>query len=351
MSLPHFQLAIGTGGDRKLRQNVWSRRYVPAILSDGSSSVPIRIGYRGGHTREYAKKSYEIRIKGRTYHLNAEYDDPSLIRNALSFRFFRMIGVPSPHTRHVVLTINGRNEGVYVLIEAVKRSFFRRRGILMKSLLYASNDSANFSLKDPDTRKRKKTLFAGYDLMIGTGRDRDKMKAFIQSMHALKGDRLKAFLGKHVDLDNYLRWLAGAVMTGNYDGFEHNYAIYEHKPTGKYRMIPWDYEGTWGRNCYGKRVNSNLVRITGYNDLTEKVLESKEVRQRYKALLKHLTGTAFTKDRIMPVVYEMHERITRDVYKDPGRQKSLSLFRSEPEVIEQYIEDRRKDIQEEIRLL
>ncbi|MFS0837475.1 CotH kinase family protein [Paenibacillus sp. 1P03SA] len=351
MSLPHFQLTVGSGADRKLRQNVWSSRFVPAILSDGSGSIPIRIGYRGGHTREYAKKSYELRIKGRTYHLNAEYDDPSLIRNALSFRFFRMIGVPSPHTRHVVLTIDGRNEGVYVLIEAVKRSFFRRRGILMKSLMYASNDRANFSLKDPDTRKRKKTLFAGYDLIIGTGGDREKMKAFIQSLHALKGDRLKVFLEKHVDLDNYLRWLAGAVMTGNYDGFEHNYAIYEHKPTGKYRMIPWDYEGTWGRNCYGKRVSSNLVRITGYNDLTEKVLESKEARQRYKALLKQLTDTAFTKERIMPVVYEMHGHIARDVYKDPGRQNGLSLFRSEPDVIERYIRDRRQDIREGIRLL
>ena len=37
---------------------------------------------------------------------------------------------------------------------------------------------------------------------------------------------------KYVNVDQYLRWLAGAVLTQNYDGFVHNYALYRNGETG-----------------------------------------------------------------------------------------------------------------------
>ncbi|WP_068773611.1 CotH kinase family protein [Paenibacillus sp. FJAT-26967] len=351
MSLPKFHITMGTEEKQQLSRNIWSRQFVKASLSDGRSTTPIQIRYRGGHTREYAKKSYEIRLKGKTYHLNAEYDDPSLIRNALSFRYFQMIGVPSPHTRHIVIWINGRSEGIYLLIEAVKRSFFRRRGIIARSLMYASNDSAGFSLIDPETGKPKRSLFEGYNLIKGSVEDRTRLKLFIRSLNTFKGERLQRLLTKRIDVNNYLRWLAGAVMTGNYDGFEHNYAIYEHKATRRYRMIPWDYEGSWGRNCYGKLVGSDLVRITGYNTLTRKLLSYPAIRKQYQTVLSNLLETSFTSDAIMPIVHRLHSRLIPDIYEDRSRKWPASVFESEPGVIKKYIEDRRKDLKEGLRSL
>ena len=81
-----------------------------------------------------------------------------------------------------------------------------------------------------------------------------RLVRFVPNINRLPGQPLRTYMAKRLDISVYLKWLAGAVLTGNYDGFDQNYALYEHTSTGKYRIIPWDYEGTWGRNCYGKAL-------------------------------------------------------------------------------------------------
>ncbi|GAB2671318.1 CotH kinase family protein [Paenibacillus thermoaerophilus] len=341
MALPVLHVSISVSEEIKMQHNMWTRSFSRARLRRGSVQTPIRIRYRGGHTRNYPKKSYEMIIRGRTAHFNAEYDDPSLIRNALSFKFLEKIGLPSPKTRHYRIIWNGADKGVYLRLEAVKRRFFRIRGISCKSLMYASNDSANFSLICPDTGERKRSLFEGYTRVIGTARDEEKLKSFIWHLNTLEGAELYRYLNRRLDIGNYLRWLAGAVLTNNYDGFDQNYAIYEHRKSGKYRMIPWDYEGTWGRNCYGRRCSSEMVRIEGYNSLTEKLLRFPEVRSRYKKLLRRLLDRKFTVNYVMPIVNSLYRRISDDVAKDSTRPHDLSDFRAEPDVIRTFIRERR----------
>ncbi|MEF3305438.1 CotH kinase family protein [Paenibacillus sp. GYB003] len=348
MALAEFDIVIGPSELSRMKKNIWSGTFVRGYLLYEGRQVPMRVRYRGGHTRNYPKKSYEIRIGGKTYHFNAEYDDPSMMRNALSFRFFRSIGVPSPSTRHCLLRVNGRSEGVYLLIEAVNRSFFRRRKIPAVSLFYADNDSANFSLISPETGRRKSSLFEGYKQVIGTSADRLALKRFIRSIHALRGERLRARLHRRLDADNYLRWLSGAVLTGNYDGFDQNYALYEHGPSRKYRIVPWDYEGTWGRNCYGKRCASDLVRVTGYNALTEAVLSDPRLRAAYRTLLERLLESAFTEAGIMPIVYGMHEAIRESIHADRSRRWPAEVFDGEPELIRAYIRERREIVRKEL---
>ncbi|PYI52095.1 CotH kinase family protein [Paenibacillus flagellatus] len=348
MALAEYDIVIGAYERKLMQKHIWDGTFVKAQLLYEGKKVPIRVRYRGGHTRDYPKKSYEIRVGNKTYHFNAEYDDPSMMRNALSFQFLETIGVPSPFTRHCVLHINGRSEGVYLLIEAVNRAYFRRRKIAVRSLVYASNDSANFSLISPETGRRKRTLFEGYRLVIGKAAARTRLKRFIRSIHRLRGAKLSRYLNRKLDIDNYLRWLAGAVLTGNYDGFDQNYALYEHAPTGKYRIVPWDYEGTWGRNCYGRRCASDIVRITGYNALTEALLSDKTVRGRYRELMRALLRTAFTESRIMPMVNRMHSRIAPSIYNDDTRKWPLRVFDSEPELIRDYIRERRDILLKEL---
>jgi spore coat protein H len=348
MALAEYIIVIEADEKERMKKHMWNGTFVSARLLREGRQVPIRIRYRGGHTRNYPKKSYEIRVEGKTYHFNAEYDDPSMIRNALSFRFFQSIGVSSPSTRHCTLRINGQNEGVYLLIEAVNRAFFRRRRIAAATLAYAINDSANFSLISPESGKRKKTLFEGYKLVLGSRSGRSRLIGLIRNLHGLKGERLDAYLSRKLDTGNYLRWLAGAVLTNNYDGFDQNYAIYEHKPSGKYRMIPWDYEGTWGRNCYGKPCASDLVRAAGYNKLTETLLSDSAVRRRYRALLEDLLETRFTEQQIMPMVRRLHGRIADSIYRDHTRNWPVRVFDGEPELIRRFIQEKREIVKKQI---
>ncbi|MBU5441420.1 CotH kinase family protein [Paenibacillus sp. MSJ-34] len=342
MSLPTRFIEIHQDEERALEEDIWSNEYVKAYLWNSGMREIVKLRYRGGHTREYPKRSYDILHGTQMFHLNAEYDDPSMIRNALSFQFFEWIGVPCPQTKHCRLVINGVNRGVYLEIEAVNRQFFAKRGIPMESLVFAVNNHANFSLFHYKTGKRKQSLFKGYELEIGKEADGRKLSRFVYKLNTLKGKELLSFLSRQVDIENYLRWLAGAVFTGNYDGFDQNYALYRHKTRNMYRIIPWDYEGTWGRNCYGKQVESSLVRVTGYNQLTKKLLQFGSLRSRYKEILREILKETFTVSKISPVIYKMYRQISPYIYADYGRKWPLYVYENEPLVIQNYIQERRK---------
>lgn len=353
MALPVRELQIGDEQRLDMERNLWNDRYVRANMHTNGQSFPVSVRYRGGHTREYPKRSYEVVRQGQPFHYNAEFDDPSMIRNALSFRFFEAIGVPSPRTKHVRLFLNGQPQGVYLEIEGVDRRFFRRRGIGYSSLFYAVNNNADFGLRNPETNRLKYSLLSGYEHRSGGEEEKAKLVAFIKRLNELEGAGSKgaAYFRSRLDVDNYLRWLAGAVLTGNYDGFEQNYALYRHRRTGKFRIIPWDYEGTWGRNCYGQSVSSGLVEVTGYNFLTRRLLEHKANRSRYRQILASALKGPFTERAIMPAVERMMSSVAPYIRYDRTRKWTYEEFLSESSLIRQYIRERRTIVASELRKL
>lgn len=347
--LPIRSITINNADLSELRRDAWSRAFKPAKLALDDASFNGKFGLRGGHTRGYPKKSFEVRLdNGSTYHWNAEYDDPSMIRNALSFAFFNQIGVPAPLTNHFWLVINGVQEGVYLEIEAVDDRFFQKRSILHRSLMYAVNDNADFSLTEQETNRKKNSLLDGYEPMKEEEDTKQRLVSFIRKVNGLTGKELASYLERRLDIDQYLLWLAGAVLTGNYDGFDQNYALYELKQSRKYRIIPWDYEGTWGRNCYGKRCGSDLVRLQGYNALTGKLFEFKAWRKRYRDIMQQLLDNEFVDDKLHPLIMGMHRRIDPYMRNDYTRQKSYDMFLSEPSFIMNYIADRREILKKQI---
>lgn len=352
LSIPSRRLYVDPQSWEMMHRFPWEDHAVDVRIAASKQITSARLKIRGGHTRDYPKPSYEIQIEnGHTFHWNAEYDDPSLIRNALSFYFFNLIGLPAPKTTHCQIIVNDRPLGVYLEIEAVVPAFFRERRIRYRSIIYAINDSAHFGLYEPQGRGRKRTLFEGYELVAGDKAAEQRLAAFIRDLNRLTGMALKRMLARRLDIDHYLRWLAGAVLTGNYDGFEQNYALCEHQPSGKYRIFPWDYEGTWGRNCYGEISPSSQVRVMGYNTLTAKLLGFREYRTAYFRLLRSLLNRVFTERRLMPVVRRMTANIAEAVRRDHTRKYTYSKFLGEPLLIRRYIRERRAYVLRELNRL
>jgi Spore coat assembly protein len=338
----------------KLQENPSSKDFVQIKLTMDGKTIDASLRHRGGHTIRYAKKSYEIRYKQgnskavRTLHWNAEYDDPSMMRNAFSFQFLNMLGVYSPRTKHIELELNGEAQGVYLEIEAVDRYFFKNRNLGWKSLVYASNDSANFSMYDPYTYDVKVSLFEGYEKQLGDDNTKARLTAFIRNINQLDGSSLAKVLSNRLDTTFYLKWLAGAVLTGNFDGFEQNYALYERSSNGKYRILPWDYEGTWGRNCYGRVCDSDIVDVKGYNVLTEKLFSFSNYRAEYKKILLEYLENQFTLDALTPAIERMHGSIADAIRRDYTRKHPFSVFESEPYIMRRYIVERRDIVYNEL---
>lgn len=345
MSLLNYQLYIHPLDIIDLKKDIWNDEPVKGMLTVNKKKYDIDVVYRGSHIRKFPKKSYHISFyKPNNYHgakeihLNAEYKDPSLIRNKLSLDFFSDIGVLAPHSRHVFLNLNGRKEGIYLELESVDEQFLSKRNLPKGSIFYAVDGDANFSLLSDLDNATKKSLELGYERKYGVDQDEHFLHEMIFKINTLLDEEFKKEIIHYMDVDKYLRWLTGAVLAQNYDGFVHNYALYRNGDTGLFEMIPWDYDATWGRDVNGKEMDEEYLRIEGFNTLTARLLNIEAFRKQYKKILLEVLDNQFTVDFIKPKVEQLYSLIQPGVEKDPYKKDSLDKMQKEPEFIYRFIQ-------------
>lgn len=345
--IPSYLLQIEDDNLEDLRDDLWNNDPVPAFLNTEGISYDIDIAYRGSYTRKFRKRSYRIDFidpkifaGAREIHLNAEYKDPSLIRNKLSLDFFHDIGVLSPKSQHINLNRNGSHKGIYLQLESVDEYFLKNRSLPTGPIYYAVNNNANFSLLN--NNKMKGSLLSGYQRALGEPSDDDFVIELVNKINTLPLDDFSSEISRYIDINKFLRWLAGAVCSMNNDGFTHNYALYRNSETGLFEIIPWDYDGTWGRKVDGGSMRYDYVPIDGKknNHLCYLIMRVPEFRKLYKNILSEILETKFTVDYMENKIVTLHEALRPHILLDPYKQGAISIFDSEPNFIYQFIRDR-----------
>ena len=347
MKIPEYRLFIHPLELSEIRKDIWIDDPVQAKLTINEKKLDIDIAYRGSHIRGFPKKSFQVTFykpvlyrNTKTIHLNAEYKDPSLLRNKLSFDFFNEIGCLSPKSQFVFLKINGKNEGLYLELESVDEHFLSNRKLPIGPIFYAVNGDANFSLMSDLDKEIKKSLAFGYELKWGTAQDEQTVHDMILKINTIPREEFESEIVKYVNVEKYLCWLAGVVFTQNFDGFVHNYALYQNGETGLFEVIPWDYDATWGRDVNGEVMEEDYLRIEGFNTLTARILDVKTFRDRYKNKLEEILSNQFTVDHLKPKIESMHALIRPYLLKDPYKKESIAIFDKEPAYIVDFIEAR-----------
>ena len=358
MQIPEYQLFIHPSERNELRKDIWQDDPVAAKLTINKKKYAIDLAYRGSHIRDLPKKSYHVIFyKPTTYrqakevHWNAEFKDPSLLRNKLSFDFFNEIGCLAPTSRFIFLKINGKNEGLYLELESVDEYFLVNRNLPKGAVFYAVDGDANFSLMSDLDKKVKESLNLGYEKKYGTEQDETHLQQLILSINTIPKDGFETEIAKYINIEQYLRWLAGVVFTQNFDGFVHNYALYRNGETGLFEVIPWDYDATCGRDVDGEMMREDYLRIQGFNTLTARILAIKTFRTHYKNLLKDILNSKFTVDYLQPKIEELHNLIRPYIEKDPYEKDNLEVFDQEPAFICTYIEARGDYIRSQLAAL
>lgn len=352
-----YKIFVNPSDFRELKKNYWSEDFIAGTLFDGDQKYQIELGIRGHHIRSHRKKSYDILFvrplflrKIKEFHLNSEYRDPSLIRNKLSMDFFRAIGVLAPEAEHVLLYINGMFQGVYLQLEAFNEDSLIKRNLPNGPIFYAINDDANFSLLTAEGDP-KPELDEGYTQKSGAEEERRFLLELLVKINTLPDDKFNRQIGNHLDIDKYLRWLAGAVCTQNFDGFVHNYALYRNMDTGLFEISPWDYDGTWGRDLHGEEMEPDYIPIQGYNTLTARILEFQKYRNQYRDILVQILEQQFTKDFLAPIIKEMLKKIEPYVEKDPYIKQNKQMFLDEYSYILTFIKNRNAYLKENLHTL
>lgn len=344
VELPNYSLSVNRYNLFKLG-NPMSQDPVSGQLMIDGIKYDILVNFRGHHTRSLPKKSYYIRLKQpqryigvRELHLNAEYYDPSFIRNKLSLDLFQAFGVLSPASQYVLLYLNGQYQGVYLQLESVDDLFLEKRQLTSGLIYYAINHNANFSLVSPITNSKKESLSQGYERKLGSYHDNLVLEEFIRKINKTSDDHFQREIAKYLDIDKYLRWLAVAVCIQNIDGFYHNYALYRNSKSGLFEIMPWDCDATFGRDWNGNIVKCNALPIEGKNYLTERILQVPAYRKQYQKLLEELLDTLFTPHNFEPLITSLTESI--HPYLLFGSQTEEQQFNKENEFILTFIKQR-----------
>lgn len=171
--------------------------------------------------------------------LNNNYSDPSQMREYLSYSLMKEMGVPTPAFSYMYVTINGKEWGLYLGVEAIEEPFLERNFENAKGDLYKPDGTGSDLKWISDDIKD----YSGMNLK--TNKDTKDQSELIAMLDAINhgGD-----IEKYLDVDEMLRYFAVNTAVVNLDHYQgnlkHNYYLYEED--GVFSILPWDYNMAFG---------------------------------------------------------------------------------------------------------
>src|SRR5204862_1195638 len=164
-----------------------------------------------------------------------------------------------------------------------------------------------------------------YKAALGPKREPTQAEArrvveFVKLIDRAGDEQFRAEIGSYLDVDEFLRFLAVTALLANTDSFftgGHNAYIYLDPGANKFAFIPWDLDLSFGGFfMFGPPDQQADLSLThpypGEHKLVDRLLAVKEIGERYRRVLRELTGTAFAKDRVLKDI-EAAERATKEL--------------------------------------
>jgi spore coat protein CotH len=319
-------------------------------------------------------------------HFNNGWSDPTLLRDVISYEIFAGMGVPSPRASIVDLWVNDMHLGVYTMAEAVDQSSLARyfantsgnlykpevaaarldwteedayKGIsiygmppapapeenpltelnigggplldILKALeaedsmpAFASANASQGAVVSPSAMPRNYLEAAG----LKTNQDNPDYSGLFKLLDVLNNEPDATFpqeIEKVLDVDEALRFFAVSaciVHLDNYIGIGHNMYMYE--VNGKFSLIPWDLNMTFGTFNGGIRKNGIInyyidEPTTGPMNrfpLVDRLLSYQPYLDKYHRYMQELLDGPFSLDVVLPRIDQLVELIRPYVKAD-----------------------------------
>lgn len=312
------------------------------LTFDDKTYHDVGVRYKGNYTymatARSLKKSLKIdlnkhvagqKLDGLTMlNFNCGVSDPSALREAFSYAFFRDVGIPTPRTAfaELSLSIPGKYEkeyvGMYTLVEQVNKSFLKRHyqdgnGMLLKpeglqgGLSYLGPNwktyEDRYHPENPPTDEQQKRLM-DFTKLISTGSD----------------ETFRDELSQYLDVDAFLKFIAANTLLSNLDsylGYGHNYYLYLVPKTNQFVFIPWDLDlslASWPAVGTPEQLVDLSIHHphAGDNKLLDRILATKQYQERYEAILREMTNSAFTKKKLSERLTEIEQAIQAPIAKE-----------------------------------
>ncbi|MFZ4784776.1 MAG: CotH kinase family protein [Flavobacteriales bacterium] len=287
-----------------------------SLTYDSIANVGFRL--RGNTSREAAKKSFKVSLNAfqnnswnglEKLNLNANSNDPSLMRAKLNWDMIREAGLAGSRTAYVNLYINGEYKGVYVNTEHIDENFAATYfdqsgdGNLFKCLYPADLD---FLGSNPDLYKLEVFGRRIYELKTNEYADNySDIASFINTLNNSPSNQFICNLRKEFNVDDYLKYAALEVLQGHWDGYifnKNNFYLYHDQFTNKMQWIPYDLDNTLGidwfsENWAGRNIY-NWDQSGQMRPLYEELMSVDVFRNQYSAYIDEYINSFFTPEWI-----------------------------------------------------
>lgn len=264
---------------------------VPAtVIIDGTNrfeNVAIHVKGSAGSTRSIDDNpamtlNFDKLVPGRKFsgmdkiHLNNSVQDPSLMAEQLAARLYRELGIPTARASQAIVTLEGRELGLYVLKEGYNRTFLRRNFPDPSGNLY---DGGFVRDIDQDLERD-----------AGDGPEDRKDLQKLRDATAI-GDLTKrqAAFSAILDVDRFITECAMQSILCDWDGYgynRNNYRLYHQPKTGKFVFIPHGMDQLLGDIGRG-------VETPGGGMLARQFYEIADYRDRFYSEVERLIASVF----------------------------------------------------------
>ena len=243
----------------------------------------------------------------------------SLLAEAVAYDVYRRAGSPAPLTEFVRVWVDGKLSGHHLMVERPTQSFLRRNEIDDSGNLYKVLWTGRGVVGQHEKRTNKQT---GHDDLV----------AVIDELTKTRGDADKQWkvIQEHFDVDQVATYFAVNMVLSHWDGFFNNYFAYRDPKRGKWILIPWDQDKTWGYydglpddqvffdmpltfGMEGDRPPAGRAmwwRPGGH--FSRPLLANPHFRKVFLARTREVLEKVYTKDTYFPLIDEMAKRLGDD---------------------------------------
>ncbi|MBN1998819.1 CotH kinase family protein [candidate division KSB1 bacterium] len=340
----------------------------------------INIEIRGSSSAGWAKKQYNVETQlpdgtlnnvsllglpaENDWILNAPYIDKSLIRNVLTYHLARKMGRYAPRTRYCEVVLNGEYQGVYILMEKIKRDR-NRVDISEMNSSDVTGDAVTGGYMIKIDKPGDDFFVSDYTPANGTGyqikyqyhypKDRDilpQQKVYIQQfikefedvLAGSKWDDPVEGYSRYIDVDSWVDYMVIAELAKNVDAYRLSHYMHKDRDSidGRLYMGPvWDYNLAYGLANYYDGTDTDdwmLEELSRGNDIRhdgnqipfwmDKLFFAPEVKrrfyQRWDQLRQDILSLDYLKNYINSVADTLDEAQKRnfEIWTGPGEPKA-----------------------------
>lgn len=236
------------------------------------------------------------------FYLNNSRQDDTFCNEIICRELFNRAGIPTPRATHATVELNGRDLGLYVMVEGFNKKWLRRHFDNIDGNLYDGG-----FLKD---------IFS--DLSVNAGADPlnyDAKQALEDALYEKDLVKRLEKIKEHLDVEMFLTHVALDVFTWNWDGYamkHNNYRLYHNLDTGKFQFIPHGMD-----QMFEDPYASIYPRIRGVVAMS--LFQVPEIPNQYFERMRKLYGTVFQPERLIKRINELEAVIAPELEKRSER--------------------------------